>query len=183
MRRIVAEESVTRLIAAPAPERLVTVPRPRGRGRRGWAPLHADGVIDALDLAGPGAVVLARGCAADPGAALLPSLGRTMGHDVVRLPDDSAAAAWALGVALHPDFPCDPAISRLEALVGVASSGGPLPRRAIGAGGPSVPALRPEVLSRWAGCAWRACARCSGGGPVGGSCGRCGAAGIGAART
>lgn len=178
MSALIVEQGIASLAGAAGRTGIVVVPRARrGRGR-GWADVEADHVVDALEAAGPAAVVLARGPHADPGAAVLGALARIMGRAVVRLPGDRCRAAWVLAVAAHPDFDRDGLLRRLEALAGAATCAAPLPRRAIGDDGPVVPALRPRVLSRWAGCAWQACAHCAGGGPAGGRCGRCGAAGI-----
>lgn len=181
MRALVAEESIARLVTTPGAERLVMVPRAHRRRAGRWDVLEADRVVDALARAGAGGVVLARGIDADPGAATLAAIGRMMGHDVVLLPGEPLLAAWAVGVAAHRDFPDDGLVRRLEVLAGAAGAAGSLPLRSAGSGGPAVPALRPRVLARWAGCAWRACERCSGGGPAGGRCGRCGAVLIAAA--
>lgn len=175
MTTLVAEESVARMVAGAGEGALVVVPRLRRGRAKGWEGLEADRVVDALVAAGPRAVVLARGLDADPGGAALPALGRVMGHRVVRLPRDPSEAAWMIAVAIHPGFAGECLVRRLEALAGIASAGGALPRRAIGAGGAAVPALRPAVLGKWAACAWRACRRCPGGGAEGGRCGRCGA--------
>ncbi len=149
----------------------VVVPRPRGR--RGWADLDPEAVVDALDRAGLGAVVLARTALADPGARALPALAEIMGREVVRLPADRDAAAWVVAVAGTRAAGADPA-RLLQVLVSAAASP-VLPRRPVGAGPARMPALRPGVLARWAGCAWRPCGRCAGGGLPGGACGRCGA--------
>ena len=172
---LVAEEGVAGRVAVGGPQRLVVVGRHRRRGG-GWDELPAGAVADALEAAGPGAVVLARGADADPGAIALAALARLLGHRVVRLPAHPAAAAWVVAVALHPDFTDDGSARRLEALAGApGAAGARLPRRRVGDDGPEVPVLRPGALARWAGCAWRACPRCAGGGPTGGHCGRCGA--------
>ena len=175
MTTLVAEESVARMVAGRGVDGLVVVPRVRRRRQRGWEGLEADRVVDSLVAAGPRAVVLARGPEADPGGGALPALGRVMGHRVVRLPGDPSEAAWTIAVAVHPGFAGEGLVRRLEALAGIASAGGALPRRAIGPGRAAVPALRPAVLGKWAACAWRACVRCPGGGAAGGRCGRCGA--------
>ena len=178
MSTLVAEEGVAGPVAPRHPQRLVVVRRGRRRGG-GWDDLAAYAVADALEAAGPDAVVLARGAEADPGAIALPGLARLLGHRVVRLPAHAAAAAWVVAVALHPDFTDDASARRLEALAGAPGAGGArLPHRRVGDDGPEVPVLRPGALARWAGCAWRACPRCSGGGPPGGRCGRCGAPGL-----
>ena len=119
MRPLVAEECVARPVVGGDPERLVVVARDSRRGA-GWHDLPPDRVADALEAAGPGAVVLARGVDADPGALALPWLARLLGHHVVRLPADPVAAAWVVAVALHPDFTDDGRVRRLEALAGVA---------------------------------------------------------------
>jgi hypothetical protein len=145
----------------------------RARGR-GWAALSPDAVIAALDAAGPEAVVLARAPSADPGARALPGLARVMGREVVRLPDDVDAAAWAVGMAVA--WGHGPALARrLQVLVGTAGGGTALPRRRLGERA-LMPAVRPRVLARWAGCVWRPCGRCGGGGLPGAPCGRCGVA-------
>jgi hypothetical protein len=167
---LVAEEG----LAPPAAPDAGLIVVPRSRGRRGWGELDPDAVVDALDRAGPGAVVLARTPAADLGARALPALAEIMGREIVRLPADRDAAAWVVAVAGgRAEVGADPA-RPLQVLVGAA--GAPvLPRRPVGAGSARVPALRPGVLVRWARCAWRPCARCAGGGLSGASCGRCGA--------
>jgi hypothetical protein len=170
---VLVEEGIA-AAAGGAGRALTVVPRaPRRRGR-GRAALEPDAVVDALDRAGRGTIVLARSPAADPGAAVLPALAAVMGREVVRLPDDADAAAWvvALAGALAPgdgDLP-----RRLQVLVGAAASP-VLPRRPVGAGAVRMPAVRAGVLARWAGCVWRPCARCAGGGLPGAACGRCGA--------
>ena len=123
----------------------------------------ADAVVEAVDAAGPGAIVLARPQTAEGGGAA--AIGRIMGADVVMLPADVAAAAWTVGVALRAADPDDDAlVRRLEGLASLAAIGMP-----------GVPRLRPSVLLRYAGWAWRSCAACDGGGVQAGPCGRCGA--------
>jgi hypothetical protein len=169
---VVVEQGVADAVRrGPDDDRLVVVPRASRRGR-GRAPLDPDAVVDALERAGPSALVLARSPAADPGAGVLPALAAVMGREVVRLPDALEAAAWVVAVAgrLAPG----PGLARrLQVLVGAAACP-VLPRRPVGEGA-EVPAVRPRVLARWAGCVWRPCARCAGGGLPGASCGRCGA--------
>jgi hypothetical protein len=177
---VVVEHGLASAGAASSAEGIVVVPRPRGR--RGWADLDPDAVVDALDRAGPGAVVLARTALADPGARALPALAGIMGREVVRLPADREAAAWVVAVAARLAAAGDDPARLLQVLVG-APAAPVLPRRPIGAGSARMPALRPGVLARWAGCAWRPCARCAGGGLPGAACGRCGAVlTVGAAR-
>lgn len=160
---IVAEESLVALLVADLP--LHRVGRARGRGR--WHDITADSVLDALEAAGPHALVLARPGAADAGAVAVPSLARTMGREVVRLPDERAAAAWTVGVgAQAPDADRAGLTRALQVLAGFGG-------RALGhtEGG----SLRPALVVRWARRAWRPCPRCVGGGMPGCPCGRCGA--------
>lgn len=173
MTRIVVEAGLlSRLADAPPPD---VVAAARARGRRGWRPMDGDDVVAALRVAGPGAVVAARGAGADPGATLLRRLAAAAGHEVVTLPDDPDAAAWAVAVAARAGGRDGPVARRLQALAGLAAAPPPtIPRRDRGAAGP-LPSLRPAVLARWAECAWRPCPRCGGGGLPGAPCGRCAA--------
>jgi hypothetical protein len=171
---LVVEEGLAAAAGGAPTEALIVIPRPRSRRGRGCAELDPDAVVEALDRAGAGAVVLARAPSADPGGRALPALATVMGREVVRLPDDGDAAAWI--VAMAGRLACggpDPA-RRLQVLAGAAAAP-VLPRRPVGAGAARMPALRPGVLARWAGCAWRPCGRCAGGGLPGAPCGRCGA--------
>lgn len=170
---VVVEESIARLVAGRDALRLTVVPRRRRRGR-GWMGLDADRVVAALDNGQGELLVLARDADADPGARALRELARVMGRDLVPLPAAPEEAAWTVAVAVHDAFQGDGLVRRLEALVGEMAAGGPLPRRILSPG-TRVPALRPAALARWAGCAWRACPVCAGGGPAGGRCARCGA--------
>jgi hypothetical protein len=175
MSALVIEASVA-MSAAPGGRSVAVVSRRRRRGR--WLPVEADAVVAAIDRGGSGAIVLARPPHADPGAAALVAVARLLGVPAVRLPADRAAADWVVATASHPDFAGDPLVPRLEVLVGAAAGPHALPRRPVDQG-PAMPALRPGVLARWAGCAWAPCARCGGGGLAGADCGRCGAAGLG----
>ncbi len=171
MRTLVTEAAVAaRATAGPRP--LVVVPRARRRGR--WADLDADAVVAAIADAGAGAVVLARPAADDPGAAALPALAAVMGAARVRLPGDAGLAGWVLSVARHPHFNDTLLLRRLEVLAGAAGAPSGLPRRTSDDGA-SVPSVRPRVLARWAGCVWRPCPRCGGGGLAAAPCARCGA--------
>ena len=173
MTAIVVEQALASAGAAEPSEAVVVVSRARVR-RRGWAALDPDDVVAALDGAGPRALVLARPVMADPGARALPALAVVMGREVVRLPGDDDAAAWVVAVAGALAGEGADAARRLQVLVG-ATAAPALPRRQVGAGTTRMPALRPGVLARWAGCAWRPCGRCAGGGLPGAPCGRCGA--------
>ena len=173
MSTLVAEKGLASLVAGVGPGRLVVVPRRRGRRRR-WRSLNADRVVEVLSASGPAALVLTRDADVDPGARVLAELARIMGHEVLVLPAAEEEAAWAIAVAAHGDFQGDDLLRRMEALLGEMREGGLLPRRDLG-GGVTVPSLRPAALARWAGCAWRACELCAGGGPAGGRCARCGA--------
>ena len=173
MTAIVVEEGLASAVAAAPSEDVVVVPRSRLR-RRGWGDLDPDDVVAALERAGARALVLARPALADPGARALPALAAVMGREVVRLPGDDDAAAWVVAVAGALAGEGLDAARRLQVLVGAVAAPA-LPRRAVGAGTARMPALRPGVLARWAGCAWRPCGRCAGGGLPGSPCGRCGA--------
>ncbi len=160
---LVVEAGLAAAVAgAPGPD-LVAVPRPGRRRRGASAALDPEDVVTALDLAGPDAVVLARPAADDPGAAALPALAAVMGREVVRLPGGADAAAWVVAVAGAMPADTGGAPRRLQVLAGVAAAA------------TRMPALRPGVLARWAGCVWRPCPRCAGGGLPGAPCGRCGA--------
>jgi hypothetical protein len=168
MRSLVAEEGLARaVVGRPGGRALAVVPRPPSRRSHGVAALRADDVVETIEAAGPGAVVLARGPGSDPAAAALPALGRMMGADVVLLPSDPTAAAWTLGVALRHDLDDVLLTRRLEGLASAAAS--------LWSPTGAAPALRAAVLARWAGRAWRPCRACSGGGLPEGPCGRCGA--------
>jgi hypothetical protein len=159
MSTLLVEESLVARLSPSVRSRLAVVPRRRGRA--GWAPLAPDEVVDALVDAGEGATILARGVVDDPGAASLGALGRIMGREVVRLPADPELAERLVAVAAssHDDGAAE--LRRLQALGGAA--------------GIRLPAVRPRVLARWAGLAWRPCVHCRGGGLAGAGCGRCGA--------
>lgn len=171
MSALVVERSVAAW-ALPGSRPMQVVPRRRRRGR--WLDLDADAVIEAIDAAGHDPIVLARPAADDPGASCLPALGVLLGAAHVRLPGDPARAGWVVSVATQPSFGDGSSLRRLEALVGAAAGGASLPGRGTDEVR-GVPAVRPGVLARWAGCAWRPCARCGGGGLPGAACARCGA--------
>jgi len=170
---LVVEEALARAVPGARAGRLQVVRRDRRARGRGWAELSADAVVAALEAAGAAAVVLARAPSADPGARALPALARIMGRQVVRLPADADGAAWAVGMAAAWE-PGEGLARRLQVLVGAAGGAQTLPRRSVGQRA-RMPAVRPVVLARWAGCAWRPCGRCAGGGLPGAPCGCCGA--------
>ncbi len=164
MRPLVVD-APTAALAGSGPRPVVPV-APAGRRLAG-----ADAAFAAIEEAGPTAVVLARPAGSAPGAEHLGALARLLRVPCVRVPADVNAAAWVLAAACHPEFGDDDLVRRLEVLAGVAV-----------AGGTGLPALRPRVLARWAGCVWRPCGRCSaGGGLRGAACGRCGASAMGVA--
>ena len=179
MRPVVAEASLVALTAyaADGPRPVAVVSRARRLGR--WRPLEPDAVVEAIDAAGGRSVVLARPHSADPGGTCLAPVARLLGVPVVRLPAEPGPAAWVLAVSATAHLGDEALVRNLEALAGAIGCAG-LPRRSTGDGA-AVPALRPGVLARWAGCVWRPCERCGGGGPPGGACGRCGAPRLGAA--
>ena len=158
------DERIARL-AGDGARMVVAIGRPRRRRRE--AAIHADAVVAAIEAAGPDAVVLARPPDADPGGASVRPVAVLLGVPCVRLPPAAEAAAWVVAVAANAQFGDTALVRRLEALAGAAADGR------------TPPALRPGVLARWAGCAWRPCSRCGGGGVAGGPCGRCGAPAIG----
>ncbi len=161
------DESIARRAGAGA-RRVVGIARERRR-RRGGGGITADAVAAAIEAAGAEPVVLARPAEADPDAAAVRPVAVLLGVPCVRLPSALDAAAWLVAVAAHAEFGDTALVRRLEALAGAAAEGG------------TPPVLRPGVLARWAGCVWRPCPRCGGGGVDGGPCGRCGASAIGVA--
>lgn len=177
---LVVEQGIAQAVAGSGRAALAVVPRERRRRDDRWAPLAPDAVVEVLEAAGRDALVLARGLAADPAAASLPALARVMGHEVIRLPDHVDAAAWVLAVALAWKPGEGDVAHRLQVLVGAAGRARALPQRELGGRMVRIPAVRPRVLARWAGCVWRPCGRCGGGGLPGAPCGRCGIAVIGA---
>jgi hypothetical protein len=177
MRPLVVDAAL-RVATAAQGRPVVVVERRRRRGR--WVPVTADAAVEAIDRAGPDVVVMVRPAGIDPGGAVVAPVARLAGLPVVLLPADEAPAAWALATASHADFGDDDLVRRLEALVGAATVASTLPRRPAGRGA-DMPALRPRVIARWAGCAWSPCGRCGGGGLRGAPCGRCGAPAPGAA--
>ncbi len=165
---IVAERSlVCRVAGLEASGRVVTVPRERRRGR--WSPLVADEVVDALEAAGPGAVVLARPVAVDIDAAALPGLARVLGREVVQLPADGDRAAWVIAVAVHVEAgDTADTVRTLQSVAGLAAAA------RQGQDGYLPAGARPGLVLRWARRSWRPCAHCGGGGCAGTPCGRCG---------
>lgn len=176
---LVVEQGIAQAVVGGGRAALAVVPRERRRRGDRWAPLAPDAVVEVLDAAGGDALVLARGLAADPAAASLPVLARVMGREVVRLPDNADAAAWVLAVALTWEPGEGDVAHQLQVLVGAARGARALPRRELGGRTVCIPAVRPRVLARWAGCVWRPCGHCGGGGLPGAPCGRCGIAVIG----
>lgn len=146
-------------------------------GRRGAVRLDPDVVIDAISGAGSEAIVLARPIWADPAMSPLPALAVVLGHDVVWLPDDVPAAAWAtcLIASWASTHDHDELLRRAQVAVGLASLPAPaLPRRPWGADDTPVPALCADALARWCGCAWTPCPWCTSGGAAAARCPSCG---------
>jgi hypothetical protein len=156
MRPLLVESRIAALAGA-APAGTTIVPVAAARRRRPLWEAMADAVVDA----GPGALALVRPGECSPEAAALAALAAATGLPVVRLPADERNAARVVAVAAREGTGDADLVRRLEALAGAADRG--------------LPALRPAVLARWAGIAWRRCARCAGGGLPGCACGRCGA--------
>lgn len=144
------------------------VPRRRRRGR--WLRVDPGDALDALELAGPGAVVLAAEPAADPGAAALLGVARLGGNPVVLLPERRSDAGWVVALARAWAHAGETAlVRRLEAATGLAA------RCAAGQEGDG---LGWRALGRLAAAAWRPCRWCAGGGGAGPWCGRCGAGAV-----
>jgi hypothetical protein len=167
-RGVVVEASLVARLADRDLPGLRAVDRGRRRGR--WAELDADSAAEAVSLAGPGALILARPPAADPGAAAVWVIARAMGREILRLPHAEGPAAWVVGWAsrLWPGAPDRAAaLQTLHVLSGAAAAGrcGP---GAVGNAGP-------RALTRLARRMWRPCCRCAGGGMPGAACGSCGA--------
>ena len=163
MRSLVADEA---LIGTAAPPGWFTaIPRSPGRRWRRDTSGNVDAVVAAVEAAGPGAIVLARPPEGDGGGGAASAVARMMGAEVVRLPAGAAAAAWTVGVALRAlDDDDDGLVRRLQGLASLCAAGLPV-----------TSSLRPAVLLRYAGWAWRPCRACDGGGVEAGPCGRCGA--------
>lgn len=129
--------------------------------------------MEALADAGGGAIVLAPEPVAGGPAGTLIDLARAMDVEVVRVPRDPGLGAWVVSLIewlcreKYPDV-----LRRAQTLAGVGAAG--LPSSPWGAPAVLVPALRPQLLARWAWHAWRACDHCSGGAHAGAACARCG---------
>lgn len=154
------------------------VPAP-GRRRR----LDAAAVIDALDAAGPDALVLARPPWREPALAPLAALSVVLGRDMLWLPADLAPAAWAVALitAWAQSTPPADLARRAQVAVGLASMPPEsLPTRTWGPGDVPVPAMAGDSLARWCDCAWQECDWCDAGGLRGGACPACGHKGVAA---
>lgn len=146
------------------------VPRRRRRGR--WLRLEPAEVLDALDRAGPGALVLAATPCADPGASALAGLARLGGVEVVLLPARAREAAWAVALARAWARAGEAALARrMQAAPGLAA-------RCTGGGEGA--GLGWRALGRVAAAAWRPCRWCGSGGGAGAWCARCGAGAVAA---
>jgi len=173
---IVLEAGVARAAGVEGSIAVRAVLRHARRGR--LRPLGPEASLEALEDA-PGALVLARPWAADPGAGCLAVLARIVGRAVLALPASLEGACWT---AVHAAAWAAAEASHLERAVAVAcalpewSYAPALPLRPWGDGRLEVPAVRPAALARWAVRAWRPCAWCLGGGGLPGApCARCGA--------
>ena len=159
---------VSRLLHRDLPG-LRVVDRPRDRRGR-WGHVDPDVAAAAMESPGAAVVVAARAPRADPGAAALPVLAGAMGMEVVRLPCDARAAAWAVGWIARlwrAGAGRDAALRTVHVLAGAATMLCP-----TADGASSV--ARPRVVERWARMSWRRCGHCAGGGLAGAYCGRCG---------
>lgn len=161
-RRLVVAESTASAVEGVAVVR-------RSHGRRGWARLDPEAVLDVLDEAGPEAIVLAPDPVEDPGAASLMALGRQRDHETVLLPGDRSRAAWVVAVAGRWAASDEPALLRRVQSVSALASACADPAHPI-------TRLGWRTLGRLAGALWRPCEWCRrGGGLPGARCSRCGA--------
>lgn len=147
-------------------------PPPRRQGR-----LLAEQVIEVLEDAGPGALVMARPPWSDASTAPLPALAIVMGMEVLWLPPGIGPAAWAcaLVAAWARTTPPDDLLRRAQVAVGLAGmSPDTLPMREWGPHATPVPAMTPDALARWCDCAWCRCGWCDQGGMHGAPCPACG---------
>ena len=142
-----------------------------GRGpRRAPSP---DDVVEVLVEAGPGAIALAPEPAPGASVGAVLAVARAMGVECVRVPRDPCVGPWvaALSGGLCGRGYGD-ALRRVQTLAGVVHAR--LPTAPWASPPVLVPALRPQLLARWAWHAWRPCAHCVGGGHGAASCARCG---------
>lgn len=149
------------------------VPAPSRRAGR----LDSDRVLEVLDDAGPGALVLARPPWSDAATAPLPAMAVVLGIDLLWLPPGIPSAAWAAALitAWARTTPSHDLLRRAQVAVGLAAMPADrLPMRAWGPDGIEVPAMSPDSLARWCDCAWCACAWCDQGGLPGAACPACG---------
>ncbi len=159
-------------IADPPPASIVIVSSARPgrrclRGRRSKTSL--DTLTEQVSAA-PRAIILARRTDRD-----LCRVGRALERDLVRLPDGVDAASWVIAVAVAITRSDRAALLRaLDVLCNGPEIIPAGPSRPWGAGGLTVPALRPSTLAKWAVRAWEPCSWCSRGGLAGRACGACG---------
>jgi len=145
-------------------------------GRRA-SRIDAEAVVDVLDDAGRGALVLARPPWADPSMAPLAAISIVLGRDLVWLPPEVPAAGWAAALIATWSRDCEPddLLRRAQVAVGLASmSPANLPLRPWGEDELMVPAVGADVLARWCDCAWRRCRWCHAGGANRAPCPSCG---------
>jgi hypothetical protein len=176
---IVVDEAVAGPATADEAGIIHRVPRTMS-GRRGSGRLDPDMAIEVITDAGDRAIVLARPVWADPAMSPLPALAVAMGHEVVWLPHEAPAAAWAtcLIASWAPALDRADLLRRAQVAVGLAHLPMPaLPRRPWGVDGTDVPALSADALGRWCECAWTPCGWCPAGGAASARCPACGHAG------
>lgn len=150
-----------------------STPAPGRRASR----VDAEAVVDVLDAAGSGALVLARPPWADPAAAPLAAIAIVLGRDLLWLPPGIPAAGWAAALiaAWSRDSDPDDLLRRAQVAVGLASmSPENLPLRPWGEDELLVPAVGTDALARWCDCAWRPCRWCDAGGAGRAPCPSCG---------
>jgi hypothetical protein len=145
--------------------------------RRRQHRLDAEDVIEVLDAAGVGALVLARPPWCEPALAPMPALSIVLGREMLWLPGELPMAAWAVALitAWARSTPSADLSRRAQVAVGLASMAPEsLPTREWGPGEARVPAMAGDSLARWCDCAWHSCDWCDAGGIESLPCPACG---------
>ncbi len=144
----------------------------RWRRRR----LAVDDMVETLDRAPHPVIALLRDAEDGSDDVAMRRAIDALGAVRIMLPGDLASARWCVAIAADIAPAEHQAVVRaLEVLCNGPGVVGGAPRRAWGAQGVQVPALRPVTLARWASCAWTPCSWCARGGADAHPCRRCGA--------
>lgn len=176
-RQLVVEHAAARDAGLLERAGVTVVPSARRRRER----VDADDVLDALDAAGPEALVLTRPPWSEPTLAPLAALSVVTGREMLWLPPDLGRAAWAVALiaAWARTTPADDLLRRAQVAAGLATlPPGHLPMRAWGPDDAPVPAMTSDSLARWCDCAWQECQWCDGGGVGHAPCPSCGHRGV-----